>query len=90
MAVLSEVWRPDSGEIIAGGYTYYWSGRSDGRHAQGVVEAVSNKLTSMINEVPPVNEHIMILRIHHPVTPWVPTGSSLDLVFQHWWCGKGD
>ena len=20
----------------------------------------------------------------------VPTGSSLDLVFQRWWCGKGD
>ena len=25
IAALSEVWRPDSGEIMAGGYTYYWS-----------------------------------------------------------------
>ena len=42
IAALSEVWRPDGGEIMAGGYTYYWSGRSDGNHAQGVVVAVSN------------------------------------------------
>ena len=50
IAALSEVWRPDSGEIMADGYTYYWSGRSDGYHAQGVAVAVSNKLTSMIIE----------------------------------------
>ena len=47
LAALSEVRRPDCGEIMVGGYTYYWSGRSDGYHAQGVV-AVSNKLTPMI------------------------------------------
>ena len=52
IAALSEVWRPDSGEIMAGGYTDYWSGHSDGYHAQGVAVAVSNKLT-------PVNERIM-------------------------------
>ena len=44
IAALSEVRRPDCGEIMAGGYTYYWSGRSDGYHAQGVAVAVSNKL----------------------------------------------
>ena len=32
IAALSET----SGEIMVGGYTYYWSGRSDGYHAQGV------------------------------------------------------
>ena len=42
IAALSEVRRPDCGEIMAGGYTYYWSGRSDGYHAQGVAAAVSN------------------------------------------------
>ena len=26
IAALSEVRAPDSGEIMAGGYTYYWSG----------------------------------------------------------------
>ena len=36
IAALSEVPRPDCGEIMAGGYTYYWSGCSDGYHAQGV------------------------------------------------------
>ena len=30
IAALSEVQRPDCGEIMVGGYTYYWSGHSDG------------------------------------------------------------
>ena len=34
IAALSEVRRPDCGEIMAGGFTYYWSGRSVGYHAQ--------------------------------------------------------
>ena len=59
IAALSEVRRPDSGETMAGGYTYCWSGHSDGYHAQGVAVAVSNKLTPMIIEVTPVNERIM-------------------------------
>ena len=46
---------------MAGGYTYYWSGCSDGCHAQGVAVAVSNKLI----EVTPVNERIMRRRIPH-------------------------
>ena len=44
---------------MAGGYTYYWSGRSDGYHAQIVAVTVSDKLTPIIIEVTPVNEHIM-------------------------------
>ena len=43
----------------------YWSGCSDGYHAQGVAVAVSNKLTPMIIEVTPVNVCIMGLRIRH-------------------------
>ena len=39
--------------------SYYWSGHSDGYHAQGVAVVVSNKLTPMIIEVTPVNERIM-------------------------------
>ena len=65
IAALCEVRRPDCGEIMVGGYTYYWSGRSDGYHAQGVAVAVSNKLTPMIIEVTPVNERIMRRRIRH-------------------------
>ena len=45
IAALSEVRRLDCGEIMVGRYTYYWSGRSDGYHTQGVAVAVSNKLT---------------------------------------------
>ena len=65
IAALSEVRRPDCGEIMVGGYTYYWSGHSDGYHAQGVAVALSKKLTPMIIEVTPVNERIMRRRIHH-------------------------
>ena len=65
IAAFSEVRRPDCGEIMAGGYTYYCSGRSAGYRAQGVVVPVSNKLTTMITEVTPVNERIMRLRIRH-------------------------
>ena len=38
-----------------GDYTYNWSGRSGGYHAQGVAVAVSNKLTPLIIEVTPMN-----------------------------------
>ena len=33
IAALSEVQSPDSGNIMACGYTHYWSGCSDGYHA---------------------------------------------------------
>ena len=65
IAALSDVRRPDCGEKMVGGYTYYWSGRSDGYHTQGVAVAVSNKLAPMIIEGTPVNERIMRRRIHH-------------------------
>ena len=65
IAALHEVRRLDSGEIMAGGYTCCWFGRSDGYHAQGVAVAVSNKLTPMISEGTLVNECIMRLRIRH-------------------------
>ena len=82
IAALSEVRRPDCGEIMAGGCSYDWSGRSDGYHAHGVVGVVSNKLTSAIIEVTPVNERIMRLRICHSlgvislVSVYTPTEAS--------------
>ena len=82
IAALSEVRRSDCGEIMAGGYTYYWSGRSHGYHSQGVAVAVSNMLTPMIIEVTPVNERIMRLRIRHSlgvislVSVYAPTEAS--------------
>ena len=65
IAAHSEVRRPDCSEIIAGGFTYYWSDRSDGYHAQGVAVAVSNKLIPIVIGVTPLNERIMRLRIRH-------------------------
>ena len=80
---LSEVRRPDCSEIMAGGYTYYWSGRSDGYHSQGVAVAVSNKLTPMIIEVTSLNEFIMRRKICHflgvisLVSVYAPTEASV-------------
>ena len=68
IAALSEVRRLDCSDIMVGGYTYYWSGRSDGYHAQGVAVAVTNKLTPMIIEGTPVNKRIMRLRIRHSLS----------------------
>ena len=51
IAALSEVQRLDSGEIMAGGHAYNWSGRSDGYYAQGIAAAGSNKLTQIIIKV---------------------------------------
>ena len=65
IAALSEVRTLDSGEIMEGGYIYYWSGHSDGYHAQGAAVAVSKKLTPMRIEETRVNECIMRLRIRH-------------------------
>ena len=82
IAALSEVRRPDCGEIMVGGYTYYWSGHSDGYHNQGVAEAVCNKLTPMIIVVTPVNEHLMRRGIRHSlgiislVSSYAPTETS--------------
>ena len=82
IAALSEVRRWDSVKIMGGGDTYNWSGCSDGYHAQGAAAAVSNKLTAMIIEVTPVNEHIMRRRIRHslgvisPVSVCAPTEAS--------------
>ena len=82
IAALSEVRRPHCGEIVAGGSTYYLSGRSDGYHAQGVAVTVSNKLTPMIIEITPVDECIMRRRIRHSlgvislISVYAPTEAS--------------
>ena len=62
---LTEVRRPKSGVAVVGGYTYYWSGRPDGRHTEGVAVAVANWLVPMIMQVTPVDERMMRLRIKH-------------------------
>ncbi|XP_069989708.1 uncharacterized protein [Penaeus vannamei] len=49
VAALSEVRRPGSGTTSVGGYTYYWSGCSDGHHLQGTFYA---KPTSVVDSCP--------------------------------------
>ena len=63
VAALLEVRSPGSGTTSVGGYTYYWSGRSNGHHLQGVAIAVSGRLRPSVVEVTPVNEHIMVMRL---------------------------
>ena len=66
IAAFSEVRRPDCGEIMAGGYTYYIGLVTlMVTMPQGVAVAVSNKLTPMTIEVTSDNERIMRLRIRH-------------------------
>ena len=65
VAALSEVRRPGSGMISEGGYTYHWSGRSDGHHLQGVAIAISSRLQPSVVEVAPVDERIMVMRMKH-------------------------
>ncbi len=48
-----------------GGYTYYWSGRSDGARLGGVAIGISSRLQSSMVGVTPVNERIMLLRLKH-------------------------
>ena len=82
IAALSEVRRPGTGEIRVGGYTYYWSGRADGHHTQGVAMAVADRLVPLIRDVTPVSERILRLRLVHSlgvvaiVAVYAPTGDS--------------
>ena len=65
IAALSEVRRPGSGEIREGGYTFHWSGRSDGRHTEGVAVAISDRLVGMVEGVTSVDERMLMVRIRH-------------------------
>ena len=47
-----------------GGYTYHWSGRPQG-NPRGLAVAIADRLVPMVNEVTPVNAHIMRLTISH-------------------------
>ena len=59
MVGLSETRRPGSGETSSKGFTYYWSGMSNGHHVKGVPIGISNRLQPSVVEVTPVDEHIM-------------------------------
>ncbi|XP_069972530.1 craniofacial development protein 2-like [Penaeus vannamei] len=63
VAALLEVRRPSSGAVNVSGYTYYWPGRSEGHHLQGVAMSISNRLQPSVVEVTPANERIMVVRL---------------------------
>ncbi|KAG2471198.1 CAC1C protein, partial [Polypterus senegalus] len=65
VAALSEVHRPGTGQISVGGYTFYWSGCSDGCHTRGVAVALADWLVPMMSNVIPFNECIMRLRLRY-------------------------
>ncbi|KAG0730190.1 Craniofacial development protein 2 [Chionoecetes opilio] len=62
---LSETRRPGSGETSSGGYTYYWSGLSNGHRVRGVAIGISSKLQPSVVEVTPVDERILRVRMKH-------------------------
>ena len=60
-----ELRRPGSRETSSKGFTYYWSGMSNGNHVKGVGIDVSSRLLPFVVEVTPVDERIMRLRLKH-------------------------
>ncbi|KAG0717717.1 Craniofacial development protein 2 [Chionoecetes opilio] len=62
---LSETRRPGSGETSSVGYTYYWSGMSNGHRVRGVAIGISSKLQPSVVEVTPVDDRIMRVRMKH-------------------------
>ena len=67
---LSETRRPGSGETSSKkGFTYYWSGTSNGHRVKGVAIGVSPSRLQQPSavEVAPVDERIMRLRVKHSV-----------------------
>ncbi len=60
---LSETKRPGNGEVSREGYTYYWSGQSDGAHCKGVAIAIYTRLQSSVIGVTPVDECVMLVRL---------------------------
>ena len=67
IAALSEVRRPGDGEISCDGYTYYWSGCSNGARLRGVAVAVSTRLVPSVVKVTNVDERIMLVRMEHTI-----------------------
>ena len=65
MVGLSETRRPGTGEISSKGYSYYWSGMSNGARLRGVAIGISSRLQPSVVEVTPVDERIMQLRLKH-------------------------
>ncbi|KAG0728675.1 Craniofacial development protein 2 [Chionoecetes opilio] len=62
---LFETRRPGSAETSSGGYTYYWSGMSNGHRDRGVAIGISSKLQLSVVEVTPVDERIKRVRMKH-------------------------
>ena len=62
---LSETRGPGSGETSGKGFTYYWSGMSNGHHVKGAAIGVSSRLKPSVVEASPVDERIMQLRLKH-------------------------
>ena len=59
MVGLSETRRPGSDKTSSEGFTYDWSGVSNGHHVKGVAIGVSGRLVPSVIEVTPDDERIM-------------------------------
>ena len=61
----SETRKPGSSKISNRGFTYYWSGMSNGVRLKGVAIHLSSRLQLSVVEVILVDERIMRLRLKH-------------------------
>ena len=60
---ISETRRHGSGETSSKGFTYYWSGMSNGHHVKGVAIGISSRLQPFVVEATPVGECMVQLRL---------------------------
>ena len=56
---LSETRRPVIDEISSRGFTYYWSGMSNGARLKGVAIGISSRLQPSVVNITPVDERVM-------------------------------
>ena len=69
MVGFSETRRPGSGETNSKGFTYYWSGMSNGHHVKGVAIGIASRLQPSVVEVTLVDERIMRLKLKQCMLP---------------------
>ena len=65
MGGLSKTRRPGSGKTSSKGFTYYWSGISNGHHVKQVARGISSRLQPSVVKVTSVDECIMRLKLNN-------------------------
>lgn len=84
ITALTEVRWPGAGESRSGDYSFIYSGRSDGKHMQGVALALSACARKALTTWTPISERLMSARFKHRfghltvIACYAPTNASED------------